>query len=113
MSTKTPNINTVIFGGNVVADPEIRKIGDKQTPVTTLTIANNRRYQDRNKEWQEVTAYVDVELWGPLAEKTGQQIKKGTPVIVEGTLKQDRWEDKNGNKQSRLLIKADRIHILS
>jgi len=113
MSTKTPNINSVILGGNIVADPEIRKIGDKKTPVTTVTIANNRRYQDKDGEWQEVTAFVDVELWSSLAEKIGQQAKKGTPVIIEGTLKQDRWEDKNGNKQSKLLIRADRVHILS
>jgi len=55
MSKRTPNVNTIIIGGNIVRDPEIKEVGDKKTKVTTITIANNRPYQDKDGNWQDET----------------------------------------------------------
>ena len=112
MAIKTPNINNVTIGGNIVRDPEIREVGEKKTKVTKVTIANNRRYQDKGGKWQEETTFVDAEVWGAQAEKIGEYAKKGTPVIVEGNLKLNKWEDKEGTSHSKLFIRAEKVHIL-
>ena len=113
MAIRTPNINNVTLAGNIVRDPEIREVGEKKTKVTTITVANNRPYQDKDGKWQQETTYVDAEVWGLQAEKLGEYGKKGTPVILEGNLKLDKWEDKEGKSHSKLLVRADRVHILN
>ncbi|MEA3475392.1 MAG: single-stranded DNA-binding protein [Candidatus Cloacimonadota bacterium] len=113
MAIKTPNINNVTLAGNIVRDPEIREVGEKKTKVTTITVANNRPYQDKDGKWQKETTFVDAEVWGLQAEKLGEYGKKGTPVIVEGNLKLNKWEDKEGKSYSKLRIRANRIHILN
>ena len=113
MAIKTPYINNVTLAGNIVRDPEVRRIGEKNTPVTTITVANNRPYQDKDGNWQQETNFVDVEVWGKQAEKLGEYGEKGTPVIAEGNLKMNQWEDKEGKSHSKLLIRADKIHILN
>jgi len=112
MAIKTPNINNVTISGNIVRDPEIREIGKKKTKLTTITIANNRKYLDKDGKWQEETTFVDAEVWGSQAEKIGEYAKKGTPVIVEGNLKLNKWEDKEGKSHSKLFIRAEKVHIL-
>jgi len=113
MVIRTPNINNVTLAGNIVRDPEIRQIGKKKTAVTNITIANNRKYLDKDGKWQEETTYVDAEVWGSQAEKLGEYGKKGTPVIVEGNLKLNQWEDKQGKSHSKLLLRAEKVHILN
>jgi len=113
MTIRTPNINNVILSGNIVRNPEIRQIGKKKTAVTNITIANNRNFQDKDGKWQKETTYVDAEVWGSQAEKLSEYGKKGTPVIVEGNLKLNQWEDKDGKSHSKLLIRANRVHILN
>jgi len=113
MAIKTPNINNVTLAGNIVRDPEIREVGKKKTKVTTITVANNRPYQDKDGKWQKETTFVDAEVWGSQAEKLGEYGKKGTPVLVEGNLKLNKWEDKEGKSYSKLLIRANRVHILN
>ncbi|MCK4359850.1 MAG: single-stranded DNA-binding protein [Candidatus Cloacimonetes bacterium] len=113
MAIKTPYINNVTLAGNIVRNPEVRQIGEKKTKVTTITVANNRPYQDKDGNWQQETNFVDVEVWGKQAEKLGEYGKKGTPVIAEGNLKLNQWEDKEGKSHSKLLIRADKIHILN
>ncbi len=113
MAIRTPNINNVTLAGNIVRDPEIRHIGDKKTAVTTITVANNRNFQDKDGKWQKETTFVDAEVWGSQAEKLGEYGKKGTPVIIEGNLKLNKWEDKEGKSHSKLLVHAEKVHILN
>jgi len=112
MSKRTPNVNTVIIGGNIVRDPEIKEVGDKKIKVTTITIANNRPYQDKDGNWQEDTTFVDVEAWGNQAKKIEDNAEKGSPILVEGNLKLNQWENNEGKTISKILIRAEKIHIL-
>ena len=101
------SINKVIVTGRLTRDPETRYI-PSGTAVTMLGVAVNRRFLDKNNEWRDETCFLDVEVWGKLAERCAETLKKGRPVYVEGRLKQDTWE-KDGQKQTKLRINADRV----
>lgn len=111
MSFRTPGINNVSLSGNIVRDAEVNHVGDAQTAVTTITIAHNQRYKAKSGKWQETVSFIDVEVWGALAERDAYY-KKGVPVIVEGVLKANQWKDKEGKGHSKVVIRAAKIHVL-
>src|SRR5581483_10606683 len=56
-------------------------------------------------ETKEEVSFIDIEAYGRQAEVLGQYMKKGRPLLVEGRLKLDTWEDKNTKqKQSKLKV---------
>jgi single-strand DNA-binding protein len=98
------SFNKVIIAGNLTRDPELRYT-PKGTAVARITLAVNRTYQAEGGEKKEEVSFVDVDVWGRQAEVIGQYMKKGRPLLVEGRLKQDSWEDKNTKqKQSKLKV---------
>ena len=103
------SLNSVNIMGNLTRDPEMKYTPSGRS-VCNLSIANNRVY---NKEGERVTevSYFDVEVWGAAAENCSKYLTKGSGIIVEGRLKQDRW-DKDGKTQSRVRISANNIHFL-
>jgi single-strand DNA-binding protein len=106
------NVNKVILIGNVTRDPEV-KFTSKGSAVTDVSLAINRNYTLDNGEKREEVTYVDVELWGRLAEIAGEYAKKGRPVYIEGRLRLDSWEDKaSGQKRSRLKVVGESLQLL-
>jgi single-strand DNA-binding protein len=101
------SINKVMITGRLTRDPETKYLSSG-TAVTTLGVAVNRRFQDKNGEWRDETMFIDVETWSKLAERCAESMKKGQPVFVEGRLKQDSWE-KDGQKRSVIRISADSV----
>ena len=99
------SFNKVIIAGNLTRDPELRYT-PKGTAVARLTLAVNRTYTaSEGGEKKEEVSFIDVDVWGRQAEVIGQYMKKGRPLLVEGRLKQDTWEDKNTKqKQSKLKV---------
>jgi single-strand DNA-binding protein len=98
------SFNKVILAGNLTRDPELRYT-PKGTAVARITLAVNRTYTGENGEKKEEVSFVDVDAWGRQAEVISQYMKKGRPLLVEGRLKQDTWEDKNTHqKQSKLKV---------
>ncbi|MGA3284868.1 MAG: single-stranded DNA-binding protein [Verrucomicrobiota bacterium] len=98
------NFNKVILMGNLTRDPELRYT-PKGTAVARITLAVNRTYTLEGGEKKEEVSFVDVDVWGRQAEVISQYMKKGRPLLVEGRLKQDTWEDKNTKqKQSKLKV---------
>ncbi|HEU0010461.1 MAG TPA: single-stranded DNA-binding protein [Verrucomicrobiae bacterium] len=98
------SFNKVILAGNLTRDPELRYT-PKGTAVTRITLAVNRNYTTETGERKEEVSFVDVDAWGRQAEVIAQYMKKGRPLLVEGRLKQDTWEDKNTHqKQSKLKV---------
>ena len=104
-------LNKVFLIGRLTKDPEIRFL-PSGSQVTSFPIAVNRAYRVNN-EWREETYFFDVETFGQLAERLGKQLNKGTQILVEGQLRQDRWTDAAGNKKTKVKITADRVSILS
>ncbi len=103
------SLNSVNMMGNLTRDPEM-----KYTPsgkaVCSLSIANNRVYTKNGEKVTEVS-YFDVDVWGLAAENCVKYLVKGSGIIVEGRLRQDRWE-KDGKAQSRVRITANAVHFL-
>jgi single-strand DNA-binding protein len=98
------NFNKVILAGNLTRDPELRYT-PKGTAVARITLAVNRTWKSESGESKEEVSFVDVDIWGRQAEVISQYMKKGRPLLVEGRLKQDTWEDKNTKqKQSKLKV---------
>ena len=101
--------NRVILVGNLTRDPELRYI-PSGTAVSDIGMAINDRIK-RNGEWVDETTFVDVTVWGRTAEVVNEYMSKGSPLLIEGRLKLDRWE-KDGQKFSKLRVVADRMQML-
>ena len=103
------SLNSVNIMGNLTKDPEIKSTPSGKS-VCSMSIANNRIFTKNGQRATEVS-YFDVEVWGQAAENFAKYLKKGSGIIVEGRLKQDRWE-KDGKTQSRVRISANSVHFM-
>lgn len=108
------SFNKVILVGNLTRDPEVRYTTGG-TAVCDISLAVNAQWTDkRTNERKEEVSFIDVTLWGRTAEIAGEYLAKGRPVLVEGRLQQDRWDDKEtGQKRSKLKVVADGMQLLS
>lgn len=107
------NLNRVLIAGNVTRDPDVKFLqGDKC--VAQFGLAINRRFKDSNGEQKDDTTFVDIEAWGRTAELVGQYLTKGKSCFIEGRLKLEVWDDKNGGgKRSKLKVIADNVQFTS
>lgn len=104
--------NRVVLVGNLTRDPEYKQLMSGQA-VCRLGLAVNRQFKNRQTDMmvQEV-CYVDIDVWGPQAESCNQYLQKGRPVLIEGRLKLDTWEDAQGQTRSKHCVVADRVVFL-
>src|SRR6056297_1870578 len=94
--------NKVILMGNLTRDPETQTLPSGNT-ICKLGIAVSRQFKTKDGQPQEEVAFVDVVSFGKQAEVIGKYFTKGKPILIEGRLKLDQWEDKNsGEKRSKL-----------
>ncbi len=105
------SVNTVFLMGNLTRDVELKSTPSNQ-PVATFGVAVNRRYRTKEGENREETAFVDCEAWGRTAEVMNQYLSKGRPVFLEGRLKLDQWQDKDGNKRSKLRVVVENFQFV-
>jgi len=106
------NLNKVMLIGNLTRDPEI-KYTPKGTAIADIGLAVNRNYTTESGEKREEVTFIDVTLWGRVAEIVGEYCKKGRPLFVEGRLQLDSWDDKQtGQKRSKLKVVGDNIQLL-
>ncbi len=106
------SFNKVILVGNLTRDPELRYT-PKGTAIAKLGIAVNRVWTSETGEKREETTFVDVDVFGRTAENVAQYLRKGSPLLVEGRLRLDTWEDKQTNqKRSKLGVVAEVIQFL-
>ncbi len=105
------NVNKVFLMGNLTRDVELKHTPSNQ-PVANLGIATNRRYRTREGEDREETTFVDCEAWGRTAEVMSQYLSKGRPVFIEGRLKLETWQDKDGQKRSRMRVVIENFQFI-
>ena len=103
------NLNSILLEGNLVRDPEI-SYTSKGTPVCNFSIACNR-YFKQGEELEQEVSYFDVTSWAHLAEVCSEYLKKGRGVRVVGRLKQDRWNDAEGNGRSKVCVVAEHVEF--
>ncbi|MFA5688477.1 MAG: single-stranded DNA-binding protein [Kiritimatiellales bacterium] len=104
-------LNRVFLMGNLTRDPEVRYT-PSGTAVGELGMAVNESYKNKAGETVESTVFVDVEVWARQAETCAEYLRKGSPVFIEGRLKLDQWENQQGEKRSKLRVRADRVQFL-
>ncbi|MGN6093534.1 MAG: single-stranded DNA-binding protein [Luteibacter jiangsuensis] len=105
-------INKVIIVGNLGADPETRYTGSG-TAITSLRIATSEAWTDKQSgEKQERTEWHRVKLFGKLAEIAGEYLKKGRQVYIEGSLRTDKYTDKDGIERYSTDIIANEMQML-
>ncbi|MFG0246213.1 MAG: single-stranded DNA-binding protein [Phycisphaerales bacterium JB052] len=106
------SFNKVLLMGNLTRDVEIRHTSSN-TAVGNFGIAVNRRYKTQSGEQREDVTFVDCEAWGRTAEVMAQYLGKGRSVFIEGRLKLDQWEDKNGGgKRSKLSVVVENFQFV-
>ena len=105
------NVNKVFLMGNLTRDVELKFTPSNQ-PVATFGLAMNRRYKTKDGENREETTFVDCEAWARTAEVMNEYLAKGRPVFIEGRLKLDQWQDKEGNKRSKLRVVVENFQFV-
>lgn len=102
-------INKVMLYGNLTRDPELRYLENaEKTPLATFTMAVNSGRSAKNKDGD--VAFVFVSVFGKQADAISQYLVKGSPVFVDGRLRQDNWE-KDGQKHSMLKVVANSVQF--
>jgi single-strand DNA-binding protein len=106
------SLNKVFLVGNLTRDPEVRYTA-KGTAIAKLGMAVNRTWTTETGEKKEEVTFVDIDVFGRSAENVGKYLRKGSPLLVEGRLRLDTWEDKQTNqKRSKLGVVAERTQFL-
>ena len=105
------SVNRMIIIGNLGSEPEMR-FTPSGRPVTSFSVATNRRYTTAEGERKEETEWFSVVTWGRLAEQCNQFLTKGRLVYVEGRIHMHTWEGQDGQRRYRNEIIADRVSFL-
>ena len=106
------SFNKVILVGNLTRDPELRYT-QKGTAIAKIGLAVNRVWTNEAGEKKEEVTFVDVDVFGRTADNVGQYMRKGRPILIEGRLRLDQWDDKQtGQKKSKLGVVAETVQFL-
>jgi len=100
-----------IIVGNVTRDPELRST-QSGAQVCGFSVAVNRVYKDASGNNQESVSFIDCSAWGRQGEVIAQYVKKGSAILVSGRLEQRSWEDKEGQKRSRVEIVVEDFNFI-
>ena len=107
-----PNVNKVILIGNLTRDPQTKQL-PSQSMVTEFGLAMNRKFKSHEGEDREEVCFVDCAAFGRQAEVIQKYCRKGKQLYIEGRLRYDSWEDKNGHgKRSKLSVVVESFQFL-
>ena len=105
------SFNRVILAGNLTRDIELRETPGGASVADAGLAVNDRRKQ--GDEWVDETSFIDLTLWGRTAENAAEYLSKGSPILIEGRLKQDSWQNDQGEQRTKLKVVVDRLQFLS
>ena len=106
------SFNKVLLMGNLTRDPQLKYL-PSQTAVAEFGIACNRKFRTAQGEDREEVTFVEVHAFGKQAEVINQYMNKGKPIFIEGRLKLDQWEDKQGGgKRSKLYVVVENFQFV-
>lgn len=107
------SVNRVNITGNLTRDPELRATAGGTQVLTFGVAVNDRRKNPQTGEWEDVPNFVDCIVFGSRAEAVSRFISKGSKVAIEGKLRYSAWENKEGQRRSKLEVIVDEIDFLS
>ena len=105
------NFNKVILAGNLTRDPQLSYL-PSNTPVCEFGLAINRKWKSQTGDMKDETCFVDMRAYGRQAETLNQYMNKGKPLLVEGRLKFDQWQGKEGERRSKLYVVVEGFQFL-
>jgi len=106
------SFNKVILMGNLTRDPELRYT-PKGTAIARIGLAVNRVWRTETGETREEVTFVDVDAFSNMAENIAKYTKKGSPILIEGRLRLDTWDDKQtGQKRSKLGVVCENFRFV-
>jgi len=106
-----PSFNKVLLMGNLTRDPQVKSLSNEQA-VANFGMACNRKYRSASGEDREEVTFVECVAFGRQAEVLAQYCRKGRPLMLEGHLKFDAWEDKEGVKHNRLCVVVESFQFV-
>lgn len=109
---RMPEINLVMFTGRLTRDAQTA-FTQSGTAYSRFSIACGRRYMDaKSNEWKEETVFIDAVLWGQMADRLKDKLKKGVPVMIEGRLQSSDYTDKTGQQRKGFQVNCSRVQVL-
>ena len=105
------SFNKIIIVGNLGREPELRYT-PQGVAVCSFSVATNEKRRDKSGEFQDVTTWFKVTLWRQQAENASKYLTKGSPVYIEGRLRQEEWTDRDGNTRYTLDVQATDMQFL-
>lgn len=103
--------NKIILLGNLCKDIELRYL-QNNTAIANTSIATNRKYKKQDGSQGEEVMFIDLVFFGRSGEIANQYLKRGSKVLIEGRLKLEQWQDKNGNKRSKHIVHVESMQML-
>lgn len=105
------NVNRVLLTGNLTKDPELRETSTGVS-VCELRLAVNAVVK-KDGNYESKPNYFQVNCWGKMGENCAQYLNKGSKVAIDGRLEWQRWESKEGQTNSRVVVVANQVEFLS
>jgi single-strand DNA-binding protein len=105
------NLNKVFLIGNLTRDPELRYT-PSGTAIASFGIAVNRNWKGQSGEKKEEVCFVDISMFGRPAEVINEYFSKGNPIFIEGRLRFEQWETKDGQRRNALKVIAENFQFL-
>lgn len=105
------SVNKVILIGNLGADPEVKYL-DGNKVVANIRLATSETYKDKDGQKITQTEWHSLELWDELAKFSEKYLKKGREIYIEGKIKTDQWQDKDGNNRYSTKIRVNTLTLL-
>ena len=97
--------NKIILQGNLTRDPELKEVGASQVCKFALAVSSISKKEDD-------TIFMEIAVWGSQADACSKWLKKGSPALVSGRLKQEKWTDKNGEEKSKFVVVSEQVVFL-
>jgi single-strand DNA-binding protein len=107
---RIPDINNITVAGRLGRDPELRYTASGMAYLK-FSVCHSKKYR-QGDDWKERATWLDVTVFKEAAERLSHVLRKGSAVLVEGTLQQEKWNDKDGNARERITVLGSRVQPL-
>jgi len=108
---RLPDVNDIRLSGRLTRDPELKFLSNG-TALCNFSVAWSKKYTRDGVE-REDKLFINASVWGKSAEYVSEHMRKGDPVLVDGALRIEEWEDRAGVKRTTAKIHANRVQALS
>lgn len=103
-------MNNVVLVGRLTRDPELRYIPGSGTAISQFAIAVDREFT--GKDGKKETDFIDIQVWGKMAENCANYIAKGSLVAIQGSIRIESYQNQAGEKRKATKINASRVQFL-